>query len=160
MKIMFQNPDTGQTIYIENPEFLIRDVAKKLMKEYNLEKPPIFFTIMKENPEIETYLEEDDKLKTIDEEKLDVKTPVWWRSSEIDPDLIYQLRTERYERSGYELEKIGKTKVLVAGVGLLGADIAFDCAVLGIKNLTIIDYGSVDWFNIYRQSLYSKKDVF
>ncbi|MFX1451408.1 MAG: ThiF family adenylyltransferase [Promethearchaeota archaeon] len=160
MKIMFQNPDTSETIYIEDKDLLIRDVANKIMKKYNLEKPPIFFTIMKENPETETYLEEDDKLQKIDEDKLDEKTPVWWRSSEIDPDIVYQLRTERFGRSGYELDKISKTNVLVAGVGLLGADIAFDCAVLGIKNLTIIDYGSVDWFNIYRQSLYSKKDVF
>lgn len=160
MKIMFQNPDTGETIYIENLELLIRDIANQIMNEFNLKKPPIFFTIKKEKPETETYLEEDDLLKTIYEEKLDEKTPIWWRSSELKPDLIYQLRTERYERSGYELEKIGKTKILIAGIGLLGADIAFDCAILGIKNLTLIDYGSVDWFNIYRQSLYSKKDVF
>ena len=160
MKIMFQNPDTGQTVYIENLDLFIRDIAKQIMKDFNLEKPPIFFTIMKENAESETYLEEDDQLKTIHKNKLDEKTPVWWRSSEINPDLIYQLRIDRYERSGYELEKIGKTKVFIAGIGLLGADIAFDCAVLGIKHLSLLDYGSVDWFNIYRQSLYSKKDVF
>ena len=160
MKIMFQNPDTGETVYIENLDLLIRDVAKKIMSKYDLKKPPIFFTLMKENPETETYIEEDYQLKTIQEEKLDEKTPVWWRSSEIDPNLIYKLRTDRYERSGYELDKIGKFKIFIAGVGLLGSDIAFDCAVLGVKNLTVLDYGSVDWFNIYRQSLYSKKDVF
>ncbi|MHA1386379.1 MAG: ThiF family adenylyltransferase [Candidatus Helarchaeota archaeon] len=160
MKIMFQNPDTGETIYIEDLNLLIRDVAKKIVEEYNLKKPPIFFTLMRENPETETYIEEDDSLKKIYEEKLDEKTPIWWRSSELNPDLIYQLRTDRYERSGYELDKIGKVNIFIAGVGLLGADIALDCAVLGIKKLTILDYGSVDWFNIYRQSLYSKKDVF
>ncbi len=158
--MMFQNPDTGETSYIEDLNLLIRDVANILMKKHDLVKPPIFFTLMREKPESETYLEEDDALKKINEEKLDEKTPIWWRSSEIDPDLIYKLRTDRYERSGYELEKIGKIKVFIAGVGLLGSDIALNCAVLGIKNLTILDYGSVDWFNIYRQSLYSIKDVF
>ncbi|MHA1377075.1 MAG: ThiF family adenylyltransferase [Candidatus Helarchaeota archaeon] len=160
MKVMFQNPDTGETLYIKDLNLLIRDVVKKIMNEFNLQKPPIFFTLMKENPESETYIEEDSLLQTIYEKKLDEKTPIWWRSSELNPDLIYQLRTDRYERSGYELDKIGKVKIFIAGVGLLGADIAFDCAVLGIKNLTVLDYGSVDWFNIYRQSLYSKKDVF
>jgi molybdopterin/thiamine biosynthesis adenylyltransferase len=33
-------------------------------------------------------------------------------------------------------------------------------AVLGIGKLILLDYGSVDWYNIYRQPLFGKEDVY
>ena len=158
--ITFQNPDTGETEKINELNKTINEIGKFIMEKYNYSKPPIFSTIYKEEPMNETYLEEDDVLKDIHEKKLDEVTPIWWRSSEISGDIIYKLRTDRISRAGYDLEKIQGKKVFIAGVGLLGSEIALDCAVLGIKNIHVLDYGTVDWFNIYRQSLYERNDVF
>ncbi|NHI93923.1 MAG: ThiF family adenylyltransferase [Candidatus Lokiarchaeota archaeon] len=160
IEIILQNPDTGETEKLNDLSLTINKISKLIMKKYNYQKPPIFFTIFKEDPLNDAYLEEDDILKEINDKKLDEKTPIWWRSSEISGDLIYKLRTDRITRAGYDLEKIQKAKIFIAGIGLLGAEIALDCATLGIKNLSVLDYGMVDWFNIYRQPLYGRNDVF
>ncbi len=158
--ITFQNPDTGETELIHELNKTINEIGKFIMQKYNYSRPPIFSTIYKENPMDEIYLEEDDVLSKIYEKKLDESTPIWWRSSEISGKLIYKLRTDRISRAGYNIEKIQEKSVFIAGVGLLGSEIALDCAVLGIKKLHVLDYGMVDWFNIYRQSLYGRDDVF
>ncbi|MFX1295718.1 MAG: ThiF family adenylyltransferase [Promethearchaeota archaeon] len=162
MKVFFQNADTGDNFEFDpsKTNLRIRDIAKKVMNKYQFKSPPIFFTILKENPTKETFLEEDDYLNLIIEKKLDEKTPIWFRSSELHPDMIYKLRTERFEMSGYNISEIKNKSVLIAGIGLIGADLAMHCATVGIKKIFVLDYGSVDWYNIYRQTLYYKKDVF
>ena len=89
------------------------------MDKYQIKKPPIFFTIFKEEPTKETFLEEDDVLSSIVKKRLDEKTPIWFRSSELHPDTIYKLRTERFEMSGYKIAEIRGKSVLIAGVGSL-----------------------------------------
>lgn len=162
MKVLFQNADTGDNFELDSTvtEYRIRDIAFKVMMQYKFEKPPIFFTLFKESPSKETYLEEDAFLNSILEKKLDEKTPIWFRSSELHPETIYNLRTERFAMSGYKLTEINKKSVLIAGLGLIGADLAYHCATMGFKKILVLDYGSVDWYNIYRQTLYRKKDVF
>ncbi len=162
MNFFFQNSDTGDSFEIEPSQenSRIRDVAKLVMEKYKFKTPPIFFTIFKENPTKEAFLEEDDLLTKIFEKKLDEKTPIWFRSSELHPDTIYKLRTERFSMSGYKIPEISQKSVLIAGIGLVGAPIAIHCATIGIKKIFVLDYGSIDWYNIYRQVLYSKKDVF
>jgi hypothetical protein len=162
MPLLFQNVDTGESLEIEvsDTSLRIRDAAWQIMNRYHLQTPPIFFTIYKEQPTKEMFLEEDDLLSTILEKRLDAKTPIWFRSSELHPDTIYKLRTERFEMSGYKIPEISAKSVLIAGVGLIGADLAMHCATIGIKKLFVLDYGSVDWYNIYRQTLYLKDDVF
>jgi len=162
VKILVQNADTGDNFEFDSmePDLRIRDIAYKVMQQYEIEKPPIFFTIYKENPTNETVLEEDTFLSAILEKKLDEKTPIWFRSSELHPDMIYKLRTERFDMSGYKISELNQKSVLIAGVGLIGAELALHCATIGFKKIFVIDYGSVDWYNIYRQTLYHKKDVF
>lgn len=162
MKVLFQNADTGDSFEFDSTEtdLRIRDIAYTVMQQYEIEKPPIFFTIYKEKPTSETILEEDTLINSILEKKLDEKTPIWFHSSELHADMIYKLRTERFEMSGYKISEINKKSILIAGVGLIGADLAVHCATIGFKKLFVIDYGSIDWYNIYRQSLYHKKDVF
>ena len=162
MKALFQNADTGDNFELDitSSDLRIRDIAKKTMEKYQIGKPPIFFTIFKKNPTTETVLEEDQILKSIIEKKLDEKTPIWFRLSELHPDMIYKLRTERFEMSGYKITEISQKSVLIAGIGLIGAPLAAHCATIGIKKIFVLDYGSVDWYNIYRQTLYFKKDVF
>lgn len=162
MKILFQNADTGENYELDKgvEGLQVRDIAIKIMDKFQLTKPPIFFTILKENPTKETVLEEDDMLSDIIQKKLDEKTPIWFRSSELHPDMVYKLRTERFAMSGYKIPEISQKSVLIAGIGLIGAPLAAHCATIGIKNIFVLDYGSVDWYNIYRQPLYYKKDVF
>ncbi len=162
MRILFQNSDTGDSLESEvtKPDLRIRDIAMNLMEKFQMKKPPIFFTLFKESPTKETFLEEDTTLIAILEKKLDEKTPVWYRSSELHPDTIYKLRTERFAMSGYKITEIGQKSVLIVGIGLIGADLAAHCATVGIKKLFVLDYGSVDWYNIYRQTLYRKENVF
>lgn len=162
MKLLFQNADTGENLEVDtfDDTTRIRDIAAKLKKEYQITKPPIFFTLLKDNPTKETILEEDELLNNIIEKKLDQKTPIWFRSSQLHPDTVYKLRTERFSMSGYKIPDISQKSVFIAGVGLLGAPLATYCATIGIKKLYVLDYGSVDWYNIYRQPLYYKKDVF
>ena len=160
--IFFQNPDTSESIQIniDNKKILIRDVAQILIDKYKLKSPPFFFTIFKENPTENQYLEEDDNLLEISQKKLDPEVPIWWRSSEIDLKILYELRTDRFTKSGYKMDIIGRNTIMLAGIGLLGSEISLHCATIGFKNLMILDYGSVDWYNIYRQPLYDKKNVF
>ena len=162
MNVLFQNADTGESFELDSTvtDYRIRDIAFKVMLQYKIEKPPMFFTLFKENPTKETYLEEDAFLNSILEKRLDEKTPIWFRSSELHPETIYNLRTERFAMSGYKLAEINKKSVLIAGLGLIGADLAAHCATMGFKKIVVLDYGSVDWYNIYRQTLYRKKDVF
>jgi len=49
---------------------------------------------------------------------------------------------------------------LVAGLGLLGSEVAPLLAAVGIGALLLVDCGTVDFTNIYRQRLYERKDVY
>ena len=162
-KIIFQNPDTSETYVfedLENKKIKIRTIANIIINKFNLKTPPIFFTIYKDNPTENQYLEEDDNLYEVIENQLDPTIPIWWRSPELDSSTIYELRTDRFNQSGYKLDIISKKKIMIVGVGLLGSEIALHCATIGFKNLIVLDYGSVDWFNIFRQPLFNKEDVF
>jgi hypothetical protein len=48
---------------------------------------------------------------------------------------------------------------VIAGVGLLGCQIAHLLGVVGIGNLRLIDKGLVDWSDVYRQMLFRPVDV-
>lgn len=160
--LLVQNSDTGESDRFPDDKVLeyVHQLGSFIMTKYQLKKPPILFTIYKNDPENNRYLEEDDQLKEVINAKLDEKTPIWWQSSELNPELIYQMRIDRYKRTGYDMTSLSQKKIFIAGIGLLGSELALDCAVFGIQNLTLLDYGNVDWFNIYRQPIYSKDNVF
>jgi molybdopterin/thiamine biosynthesis adenylyltransferase len=50
--------------------------------------------------------------------------------------------------------------VLVAGVGLLGSELVLLLMAAGIGKLILVDEGTVDFTNIYRQRLYERIDVY
>ncbi|MHA1270161.1 MAG: ThiF family adenylyltransferase [Candidatus Helarchaeota archaeon] len=161
-KVLFQNADTSESLEIElkDTKYRIRDIAHILIKKNKLKSPPFFFTIFKENPTETQYLEEDDELIEIVKKKLDQSVPIWWQTSDLDLNILYNFRVDRFIKAGYKLDIIREKSIMVVGLGLLGSEIALHCATIGFKTMTILDYGSVDWYNIYRQPLYNKDDVF
>lgn len=85
---------------------------------------------------------------------------LYWRSPELHPSMVYSLRTQRLQGLGYDLPRLHAISVLVAGVGLLGSELVQLLMAAGIGKLTLVDEGTVDFTNIYRQRLYERMDVY
>ena len=56
-------------------------------------------------------------------------------------------------------EKLESAAVLIAGVGGLGAAVAELLTRAGVGQLTLVDYGQVDWPDLNRQLLYCEADI-
>lgn len=71
---------------------------------------------------------------------------------------------QRYDRQlpvwGEERQRrLARSRVLVAGVGGLGATVAQLLARAGVSRLCLVDDGTVDWPDLNRQTLYGEGDV-
>ena len=60
---------------------------------------------------------------------------------------------------GWDQELLAKTRVLIVGVGGIGAIASIACARLGIGKITVCDLDYVEPSNLNRQLLYSKDDI-
>lgn len=56
-------------------------------------------------------------------------------------------------------ERLGTTRILLAGAGGLGCSVALFLAAAGIGHLRIVDHGEVEESNLNRQILYSDGDI-
>lgn len=56
-------------------------------------------------------------------------------------------------------EKLSRAKVAILGCGGVGSHVAFDVLGLGVMDLTLLDYDTVELSNLNRQILYSEGDV-
>ena len=169
---MFQDPETSQTLYLKlESECKVSDAVNVLKQELNIESPPILYAYLTEsavNDMKNRTIVYGDKVDLPDDVTIsyvlnnmrDSKLPIYFQALEIPEEKLFELRTLRFKQSGYNISKLKQSKVLIVGVGLLGSEIAVNLATLGVKNISIIDNGIVDWTNIYRQPLFSKEDVF
>jgi ubiquitin-activating enzyme E1 C len=70
---------------------------------------------------------------------------------------------ERYDRQlrleGWDQYRLMSSRVLVAGVGALGCEIAKNLALMGVGELILVDYDVVELSNLSRQMLYDDHDV-
>lgn len=170
--VEFQDIYAKKYITIDIPgESSVCDTAKILQEKLCLKSLPILYAILKndaveylkERTNIEgdntVILPDDITISYIIENMFDKDLPIYFRS-EIPEDELFKLRTLRFHQAGYDIDILKNSKIVVAGAGLLGSDIAINLATIGVCNITLIDSGNVDWFNIYRQQLYSKKDTY
>lgn len=70
---------------------------------------------------------------------------------------------ERYDRQlrleGWDQYRVSSSKVLVAGVGALGCEVAKNLALMGVGELLLVDYDVVELSNLSRQMLYTDDDI-
>ena len=172
MIVTLQDPYTGNTHKLDlDGDATVRDIALRVVSELSLDNTPQFFTYFKQE-----YAEELSSRTIVDDEKVvlpddltvaeiisflrDPILPVYYQSKDIDENLLFQFRTDRLKRAGYDTDLLNEKCVLLCGVGLLGNEIAMNLAVLGIGKIILMDYGHVDWYNIYRQPLFGREDVY
>ncbi|MCS7110447.1 MAG: HesA/MoeB/ThiF family protein [Candidatus Caldarchaeum sp.] len=69
----------------------------------------------------------------------------------------------RYDRQmrleGWNQQKLSVAKVLVAGIGALGCEVAKNLALMGVGELLLVDNDVVELSNLSRQMLYSDDDI-
>ncbi|WP_083461572.1 HesA/MoeB/ThiF family protein, partial [Cellulosilyticum ruminicola] len=74
---------------------------------------------------------------------------------------IYSRNQAFYWRSnmGNVQQVLGKSTVMVLGCGGIGTHVSWNMAVLGVKNIIIVDFDKVEESNLNRQILYDIQDI-
>src|SRR5437879_3365754 len=74
-----------------------------------------------------------------------------------------QLEEDRYSRfrliHWWDQEKLANSKVLVVGAGALGNEILKNLALLGFRNVLIVDLDKIELSNLSRTVLYRESDI-
>lgn len=72
-------------------------------------------------------------------------------------------REGRYHRQqlldNWDQEKVSEARVFIAGVGALGSVAALNLAMMGVGELILVDYDTVEVSNLSRQLLFREDDV-
>jgi len=169
--ITVQNPDTAETLKLDGDgSWTIAELAG-IIREKTNKKHLLLFTYFRSEAAKklasrtlvdgdQVYLPDDMTFTEVKESLRDPALPIYFRSADLDKELVFKFRTDRFQRVGYNVSLLKTKTVLVGGVGLLGNEVASNLAILGVGQFILIDYGDVDWFNIYRQPLFSIDDVF
>ena len=168
-RIVLQNPDTKEIVSIVSDFNLTVEAIKGILKKrHNINGEIVCFTYFNKNgkrkyqnfirgEDSRIFLPDRISIKEIKKYVEDDELPIYFYNNEVDDKKLFQLRTDRFSRAGYNIEKINRSHVFIGGIGLLGNEIAYNLAVLGIGRLTMVDNGEVDWYNIYRQLLFSSQ---
>jgi len=79
------------------------------------------------------------------------------------PLLIPNLKTDRQGTfeliSWWERTKVEKAKVLVVGAGALGNEVTKNLALMGVGNIFILDFDTIEMANLSRSVLYRESDT-
>ncbi len=173
--VLVANPDTpekGSDNLGVQPQATVGDIGRRLQAAYTLETPPLLSarrppheeqkwrqrTVVDEFGEV--LLPDDVPIAELLDGHSSGTVQLSWRSSDLHPDTVYKLRTQRLYGLGYDSKRLAQSTVLVAGLGLLGSEVITLLAAVGVGNLILVDRGVVDFTNIYRQRLYTRKDVY
>ena len=166
------NPEQNQNNIQFGKSKQIADLALYLKKELDLQSVPQLYAYFTKDiadkmaerttvePDGKVYLPDDITIGATLNSLLDNRMPIYFETIEMNDERLFEQRTDRIRKVGYDVDKLNKKNILIGGAGLLGNEIAYNLAVIGAGNLTIIDYGTVDWYNIYRQPLFEITDVY
>jgi len=172
MRIKLQNPDTGETFVFElTLEDRIAMLAEMLSQSLSTADGIIFYTYFKREVTEKyskktivegdcVYLPDDITIREVIDSLRHPDLPIYFRHSSIEPRLVFKYRTDRFSRIGYDVALLQGKTVMIGGIGVLGSEIAYNLVVLGLGRLVLVDNGSVDWSNIYRQPLFKREDVY
>lgn len=172
LEVLCQEPDTGvsATVCIEGGSS-VRELALELRSQLRLPRVPALFAHLNsdqtERLSAKTIvidglatLPDDIAIAEVVSGLVHPSLPIYFRTLEVGGNELFDLRTLRVSQGGTDVARLQLSKVTVGGIGLLGSDIAFDLAVCGVGTLDLIDNGYVDWLNVYRQTLYTRRDVY
>jgi sulfur carrier protein ThiS adenylyltransferase len=142
------------------------------MTQLRLTSPPVLYAYLHDEALTElsarAFITEDEGVVLPDDlpisyviQKMrDSRLPVYFQTLDISDAKLFELRTQRFRQMGYDIARLQKSTVLIGGVGLLGTEIATNLATVGVGHIVAVDNGSVDWLNIYRQTMFSRQDVY
>ncbi|CAG0987551.1 partial Sulfur carrier protein ThiS adenylyltransferase, partial [Anaerolineae bacterium] len=172
VEVVCQNPDVNQSFTLTLPvAATVKQIAKAIARECGLQSPPSLSSSFRdaEASEIarkalvrgtEVVLPDDLTLAEIQQSVRYPGMPIYFRTLDLDSKRRFDIRTLRFRQKGYDVDGLNTKHVLIGGVGLLGSEIAFNLALLGVGKITVVDNGSVDWYNIYRQIIFTRNDVY
>ena len=79
------------------------------------------------------------------------------------PLLVPNLKTDRQGTfeliSWWERDKVAKARVLVVGAGALGNEVVKNLALMGVGNVFILDFDTIEMANLSRSVLYRESDT-
>jgi adenylyltransferase/sulfurtransferase len=171
--VRVENPNLDSESYeiSTTPQTTAGDLMRQIMIRANLKNSPVLWTLLStaatKHYRGKTRVEEDGKVYLPEEvliheilpRRLTDEVPLYWETPELSSETVLNLRTQRFRDMGYDIDRLRLRHVVIAGVGLLGCGVAQLLGTMSVGRLTLIDRGTVDWVNIYRQSLYEPADV-
>lgn len=173
--VLLSNPDTPADPPLDlgvPGGAVVADVGRTLQAIRRLTAPPILSAVRplaeRERWLRTTMVDEAGEVTLPDDAAIaDLADPdpvvplaLFWRSPDLRPETVFGLRTKRLRDLGYDLDRLRGSRVVVAGVGLLGSEVASLLAACGVGHLVLLDSGVVDFANVFRQRLYTRRDVY
>lgn len=84
---------------------------------------------------------------------------LYWDTPQRQATFVRKILSKRFDQVGYKTTTLSSKRVVLAGCGLLGSDLAFLLGLVGIGRIVLIDRAQIDWNNVYRQSMFRGSDV-
>ncbi|MEM3607965.1 MAG: ThiF family adenylyltransferase [Candidatus Bathyarchaeia archaeon] len=140
MKVKAVIPSFKEVEFEAPDRVAVKDLKETICKRMGLE-PPLTRLILDGSP-----LGEDEGIEAKGDARLRVIVDYYWARNLI----LWGLKAQRSLRS---------SSVLVAGAGALGCEVAENLAMLGVGELTIVDYDVVELSNLSRMAPYDTCDL-
>ncbi len=173
--VLLHNPDAPQEAVLNlgaQAHTQVGDIGRMMQSFLGLDAPPLLSTRRpleeekkwRERTVMDEFgyvlLPDDVNVGDLLDDKTAGAVTLYWRSPGLHPRIIYDLRTQRLRGLGYDCQLLAGSSVLVAGLGLLGSELVLLLIAVGLGKLSLVDEGTVDFTNIYRQRLYESGDVY
>lgn len=173
IKLELENPSLpGERLSVHmSASATVADLMQAVRQRTKIPSAPVLWTLFKDaaaddlrmRTRVEdlgkVFLPEDLELGEALDARVSNTIPIYWESPSLSEETVRRLRTHRLASMGYDLDVLQSSRVVICGLGLLGCEIARILAMMTVGELTLIDSGTVDWVDLYRQSLYEPGNV-